>query len=111
MILGNLTIDGKIRKVLMHAPKNGFFYVLDRTNGKVISAKPYVPVTWASGIDTVTGRPIETPNSRYTDGPFHLRPNSSGAHNWHAMAYSPKTGLVYLNAFENRSEENTSELQ
>ncbi|BAI95035.1 MULTISPECIES: PQQ-dependent dehydrogenase, methanol/ethanol family [Sphingobium] len=104
MILGNLTIDGKIRKVLMHAPKNGFFYVLDRTNGKVISAKPYVPVTWASGIDTVTGRPIETPNSRYTDGPFHLRPNSSGAHNWHAMAYSPKTGLVYLNAFENSAE-------
>src|SRR3546814_11765866 len=82
MILGNLTIDGKIRKVLMHAPKNGFFYVLDRTNGTVISAKPYVPVTWATGIDTVTGRPIGTPNSRYTDGPFHLRLNSSGAHNW-----------------------------
>src|SRR3546814_4345309 len=56
MILGNLTIDGKIRKVLMHAPKNGFFYVLDRTNGKVISAKPSVPVTWASGIDTEIGR-------------------------------------------------------
>jgi len=103
MILTDLTIDGKVRKVLMHAPKNGFFYVLDRTNGKVISAKPYVPVTWASGIDLTTGRPIETPNSRYTEGPFLLKPNSSGAHNWHAMAYDPKTGLVYLNAFENSS--------
>src|SRR3546814_8868965 len=70
MILGNLTIDGKIRKVLMHAPKNGFFYVLDRTNGKVISAKPYVPVTWARSEERRVGKEcVSTCRSRWS--PYH----------------------------------------
>ena len=67
IILADLTIDGKPRKVLMQAPKNGFFYVLDRETGELISAKPYAPVNWASGIDLKTGRPIENPEARYDD--------------------------------------------
>ena len=59
IILADLNIGGQTRKVLMQAPKNGFFYVLDRTNGKLISAKPYTTITWASGVDMATGRPIE----------------------------------------------------
>jgi quinohemoprotein ethanol dehydrogenase len=100
-ILADLTIDGRKRKALMHAPKNGFFYVLDRITGKVISAKNYVPVTWTTGIDLATGRPNEVPNSRYTNAPFVLRPNTSGSHNWHQMSFDQKAGVVYLHAFEN----------
>lgn len=96
MILTTLTIDGRPRQVLMHAPKNGFFYVIDRTNGRVISAEALTRVTWAGGVNLETGRPIEHPNARYTNGPFTARPGTAGAHNWHPMAYSPRTGLVYL---------------
>jgi PQQ-dependent dehydrogenase (methanol/ethanol family) len=100
MILADLTIDGQPKKVLMQAPKNGFFYVLDRTNGKLLSAKNYVPVTWATGIDMTTGRPIETPQARYkAGGAVNLQqPGALGGHNWHPMSYSPKTGLVYIPA-------------
>ncbi|MCM8732059.1 PQQ-dependent dehydrogenase, methanol/ethanol family [Hephaestia sp. GCM10023244] len=101
MILADLEIGGATRKVLMHAPKNGFFYVIDRTTGKLISAEPTVPVTWATSIDIATGRPIETPNSRYTDGPFLAKPGTAGSHNWHAMAFSPTTGLAYFSVAEN----------
>ncbi len=101
IVLAELTIDGKPRKVLMQAPKNGFFYVLDRTNGKFISAEKYVSaVNWATGIDKVTGRPIEAPGARY-EKTLHLsNPGPLGAHNWHPMAFSPKTGLVYIPAQE-----------
>ena len=68
IILADLQIDGQLRKVLLHAPKNGFFYVLDRANGKVLSAKPFTPVTWATGIDLETGRPIESSAARYVAG-------------------------------------------
>jgi quinohemoprotein ethanol dehydrogenase len=98
IILADLKIGGRDRKVLMQAPKNGFFYVLDRTDGKLISAKNFVPVTWASGIDLKTGRPIETKNARFTEGEQMVAPSALGAHNWHPMAFSPKTGLVYLPA-------------
>lgn len=100
IMLADLNIGGKPRKVLMQAPKNGFFFVLDRTDGKLISAKNYVPVNWASGFDVKTGRPIENPESRYyRTGKMWLgSPGPIGAHNWHPMAYDPKNGLVYIPA-------------
>ncbi len=99
--LADLTIDGKVRKVLMQAPKNGFFYVIDRLTGKLISAEPYTKVTWASRVDKATGRPVETPGARYQDGkPVLLAPTSNGGHNWMAMATSPQTGLVYIPEIE-----------
>ncbi|MFQ5547038.1 MAG: PQQ-dependent dehydrogenase, methanol/ethanol family [Woeseia sp.] len=98
IILADLEIDGILRRVAMQAPKNGFFYVLDRENGALISAQNYVPVTWATGIDAGTGRPVETPGARYTDGPSPLLPGSLGGHNWQPMAFSPDTGLVYIPA-------------
>lgn len=98
--LATLNIGGRPRKVLMQAPKNGFFYVIDRTDGKLISAKNFVPVTWASGVDPKTGRPIETPNARFQSGEQMVAPSALGAHNWHPQSFSPKTGLVYLPAQE-----------
>lgn len=94
--LANLTIDGKPRKILMQAPKNGFFYVIDRETGKLISAKPYTKVTWATSIDTATGRPQEVPGARYRDATFLMYPSAFGGHSWYPMAFSPQTGLVYL---------------
>jgi len=96
IILSQLQIDGRERKVLMQAPKNGFFYVLDRETGDLISAENIIPVTWASGIDIETGRPIETPGARYLDEPFSVYPGPEGAHNWQPMSYHPETGLVYI---------------
>ena len=96
MILADLAIDGQPRKVILHAPKNGFFFVIDRTNGKFISAKNFVDVNWATGYDK-DGRPIEVPEAR-GDAPFDAIPGPFGAHNWHPMSYNPQTGLVYLPA-------------
>ena len=96
IMLADLTINGQPRKVLMQAPKNGFFYVLDRATGELLSAKPYIDITWATGVDMATGRPIETPNARYDAGLQLQIPAPFGGHNWHPMAFSPKTGLVYL---------------
>tara|TARA_A100001391_G_scaffold78331_1_gene50582 strand:- start:42751 stop:44823 length:2073 start_codon:yes stop_codon:yes gene_type:complete len=100
IILADLEIDGKLRKVLMQAPKNGFFYVLDRETGEFISGKPFVNVTWATGLDPKTGRPIEAPSARYyrTGEPSFQFPSSGGGHNWPPMAFSPDTGLVYIPA-------------
>jgi quinohemoprotein ethanol dehydrogenase len=102
LMLADLQIDGVQRQVLMQANKNGFFYVLDRKNGKLISAKNFTPVTWASGIDLKTGRPMENPGIRYdrTGKPARLLPGALGAHSWQAMAFNPKTGLVYIPAQE-----------
>ena len=102
IVLADLTIDGQPRKVLMQAPKNGFFYVIDRTNGQLISAKPFVPVNWASEIDLKTGRPVENPAARFMNPkqPALVTPGPYGAHNWHPMSFSPQTGLVYLPAQE-----------
>ena len=94
----DLTIDGKPRKVLMQAPKNGFFYVIDRSNGKLISAEAYAPQNWAERIDLVTGRPVERPEARYADAPHVTYPSGIGAHAWQPMSYSPQTGLVYIPA-------------
>ncbi|MEI6439881.1 MAG: PQQ-dependent dehydrogenase, methanol/ethanol family [Alphaproteobacteria bacterium] len=98
IMLADLTIDGKPRKVAMQAPKNGFFYVLDRATGQLISAKGFVPQTWTTGVDMKTGRPIETPGARYADKPSMQLPGPLGAHNWHPMAFNPKEGLVYIPA-------------
>jgi len=100
LVMADLEIAGKPRKVLMHAPKNGFFYVLDRRTGAFISGKPYVNVNWATGLDPKTGRPIEVPEARYyRTGKAHFQfPSSGGGHNWPPMAFSPRTGLVYIPA-------------
>ena len=95
IVLADLEIEGRPRKVLMQAPKNGFFYVLDRGTGELISAKPYVHVTWARGIDA-RGRPIETPEADYRDAGRWISPGVFGGHNWHPMSFHPGTGLVYL---------------
>ncbi len=98
MILADLAIGGVPRKVLLQAPKDGFFYVIDRATGQVISAKPYTPVTWAAGIDPATGRALENVSARYEDGgkSAPLSPGPLGGHSWHSMSYSPQTGLVYV---------------
>jgi len=100
IMLADLTIGGRLRKVLMQAPKNAFFYVIDRTNGKLISAEAYAPQNWAERIDLATGRPVEKPNARYTEGPAMIVPSGIGAHAWMPMSYSPRTGLVYIPAME-----------
>ena len=100
MILADLTIGGRLRHVLMQAPKNGFFYVLDRATGKLISAEPFVPMNWATKVDMKTGRPVETPLARYGTTPVLLSPGPGGGHNYNPMAYSPKTGLVYFPVVE-----------
>jgi quinohemoprotein ethanol dehydrogenase len=100
MILADLKIDGQQRKVLLHAPKDGFFYVLDRVTGKVISANNYVPVTWARGIDPRTGVPQVDPAARYGTDPVLITPGPGGGHNWFPMAFNPKTRLAYFPAFE-----------
>ncbi|WP_309087327.1 PQQ-dependent dehydrogenase, methanol/ethanol family [Phenylobacterium sp.] len=96
IILADLNIGGQPRKVLMQAPKNGFFYVIDRANGRLISAKPYTNITWATGVDPKTGRPIENPAARYEKTVTLQVPGPLGAHNWQPMAFNPKTGLVYI---------------
>ncbi len=100
MMLAELKIDGKARKVLMQAPKNGFFYVLDRLTGELLSAKPYVTITWASHVDMATGRPVEVAAARYKDKPALVLPGPAGGHNWQPMAFNPKTGLVYIPAMD-----------
>ena len=100
IILATLTIDGKPRKVLMQAPKNGFFYVIDQETGELLSARHFVPMNWAEGVDMKTGRPIENPAARYDGAPFVMYPSALGAHSWRPMAFSPRTGLVYLPVYE-----------
>jgi quinohemoprotein ethanol dehydrogenase len=94
--LANLVIGGERRKVLMQAPKNGFFYVLDRQTGKLISAEKLGKVTWAKRIDAATGRPVEVKGARYESGDAVVWPSPTGAHSWQSMSFSPQTGLVYL---------------
>ncbi|HET9947825.1 MAG TPA: PQQ-dependent dehydrogenase, methanol/ethanol family [Longimicrobiales bacterium] len=98
IVLADLEIDGRVRRVLMQAPKNGFFYVLDRTNGELISAEPYVPMNWATRVDLESGRPVEIPEARFREGPWMVTPGPLGGHNWHPMSFNPITGLVYVPA-------------
>ena len=100
MILAELEIDGRPRKVIMQAPKNGFFYVIDRTNGKLISAENYVKVTWASHVDPDSGRPVKIASGDYEEELKFIFPGPLGGHNWHPMSYNPNTGLVYIPVLE-----------
>ena len=100
MILADLEINGQMRKVIMQAPKNGFFYVIDRTNGELISAENYVPINWATHVDMETGRPVENPANNYFNTPALTTPGPLGGHNWQPMAFNPDTGLVYIPAQE-----------
>lgn len=96
MVLATLPIDGRLRKVLLHAPKNGFFYIIDRESGRLISAEKIAKVTWAERIDLATGRPVEAAGIRYESGEALIWPGPFGAHNWQPMAYNPEVGLAYI---------------
>lgn len=96
MALARLTIDGAERRVLLHAPKNGFFYVIDRDSGRLLSAEAFVHQNWALHIDLETGRPVESPLARANNGTFVQYPGAYGGHNWMAMAFSPRTKLAYI---------------
>lgn len=96
IILADFEIKGKLRKVLMQAPKNGFFYVIDRETGELLSAEKYTKVNWASHIDMETGRPVKTELGWYKDEPKLVLPGNAGGHNWNPMSYNPKNGLVYI---------------
>lgn len=99
--LTDLKIDGKVRPVLLHAPKNGFFYVIDRETGKLISAEKFAQVNWADKIDLKTGRPVEIPEARYPNGqPYMLYPFPIGAHGMQAMSTSLQTKMSYIPVME-----------
>jgi quinohemoprotein ethanol dehydrogenase len=103
LMLADLTIAEKPRKVIMQAPKNGYFYVVDRVTGEFISGAAYTsPITWSTGLDPKTGRPKETKEARYdkTGKPAVVVPGPGGAHSWQPMSYSPLTGLVYFPVME-----------
>lgn len=94
-VLADITWDGKPRKVMLWANRNGFFYVLDRTNGQFLSGHPFVKVNWTSGLDD-SGRPELTPQP--PDTPVY--PGVQGGTNWYSPSYSPRTGLFYVSAWE-----------
>ncbi len=98
MILADLEIGGKTRSVIMQAPKNGIFYVLDRATGELLSAEPFATLNWTTGVDMTTGRPIQVPSASYgnTGKPFVAMPGPGGAHNWQPMSFNPDTRLVYF---------------
>ena len=97
LVLADIELDDQIRSVVMQAPKNGFFYVLDRLTGELLSADPFTKTTWATHVDMSSGRPVETEEANYQkNGPSYLWPGPYGAHNWQPMSYSPKTKLMYI---------------
>jgi quinohemoprotein ethanol dehydrogenase len=96
LLLADLNIDGKETKVITQAPKNGFFYVLDRKDGKLLSAKPYTYINWATSVDLASGRPVETDFSRYQTENIVIAPGPTGGHSWQPMAFNPETKLVYI---------------
>lgn len=96
IMLAELNINGKPRQVVMQAPKNGFFYVLDRKTGELLSADPWVTVNWASGVDLKTGRPRVNPEARYGTDAVSIMPGPGGGHVWPPWSFNPNTGLVYI---------------
>jgi PQQ-dependent dehydrogenase (methanol/ethanol family) len=96
MTLADLTINDKPRKVIMHAPKDGYFYVLDRRTGELLSADPWVQVNWSSGVNLKTGRPTINPEARYGTTSINVMPGPAGGHTWPPMSFNPQTGLIYL---------------
>ncbi len=95
-MLLDLPINGKMRKVVIHAPKDGFFYVLDRHTGELLSAEPWVTVNWSSGVNLKTGRPVINPEAYYGKEAVNVMPGPGGGHVWPPWSYSPATGLVYI---------------
>ncbi len=98
MILADLDIGGRMRKVIMQAPKNGYFYILDRRTGEFLSGTPYTPLNWSRGLDPKTGRADVVPEARYSEtGKLWVgKPAPPGGHGWQPMSYDPRTGLVYI---------------
>lgn len=98
IMTADIEIGGILRHVVMQAPKNGFFYVLDAFTGQLLSANPYTELNWADGVDLESGRPIVRPEARYnvTGEPYNTLPGPQGAHAWHPMAYSRQTELMYI---------------
>ena len=103
MVVADITIEGSKKHVIIQPSKNGLIYVIEAATGKVISGDPFTEVTWATGVDTKTGRPIEVPGARYETEPFNIGPGAPGGHTWHPNAYSPDTGLIYIPTWENYS--------
>ena len=96
MVLADMVVDGQERKVIMQAPKNGFFYVLDRRDGKLLRANPFGAMTWATHVDMETGRPVENPDVVWEETPQWILPGNTGSHNWEPMAFDPRNGLMYI---------------
>ncbi len=103
LILADLPIAGRVRKVIMQANKNAFYYVIDRITGEFISAQPFSKVTWAKGVDPKTGRPVVNPEAYYGTEPISISPGGGGAHNWSPMSFNPVTGLAYIPTSTNNS--------
>jgi quinohemoprotein ethanol dehydrogenase len=103
LVTADVTIGGQKKHVIIQPSKNGFLYVIEAATGKLISADAFTGVTWASGVDLATGRPIEVPGARYDTEPFNIGPGAPGGHTWHPNAYSPDTGLIYIPTWENYS--------
>lgn len=103
LMLADITVKGRPRKVIMQANKDGFYYVLDRVTGQFITGQPYAQVTWAKGLNEETGRPIVNPEARYGTDSITLAPGPGGAHNWSPMSFNPATGLVYIPTSSNSS--------
>ncbi|MEY4642331.1 MAG: alcohol dehydrogenase [Pseudomonadota bacterium] len=103
MMTADLDFNGTQRHVVLHPSKNGMMYVLDAATGELISGDAFTGVTWNSGIDMATGRPIEVPGARYETEPFNIGPGAPGGHTWHPNAFSPLTGLIYIPTWENYS--------
>lgn len=101
VILADLTVNGRPTKALIHADKNGYYYVLDRTNGQFLAARPYARVTWAKGIDARTGRPMLDSAALLTSAMEPICPGPAGAKEWNHMAFSPQTGMAYIPGIEN----------
>jgi quinohemoprotein ethanol dehydrogenase len=100
MALAEMEVDGSMRKVLLQAPKNGFFYVLDRSDGELLRAHPFAAVTWATHVDMETGRPVENPDLHYLEKAKFIKPGPLGAHNWQAMSVDVAAGVVYMGVME-----------
>ncbi len=96
IVLADLKIDGKNVKAAMHAPKNGFFYVIDRSNGKVLSAEKFADVNWSTKFDLEKQTHIIPESAWFNDGEENIYPSVFGAHSWHAMSYNPELGLAFI---------------
>jgi quinohemoprotein ethanol dehydrogenase len=103
LVTADITLGGQKKHVIIQPSKNGLIYVIEAATGKLISGDPFTEVTWASGVDLNTGRPIEVPGARYETEAFNIGPGAPGGHTWHPNAYSPDTGLIYIPTWENYS--------